>query len=260
MDFVVIIVTYSWPVFLVFVLLGCFITYFRIKKPEATLKTALTSSAIVSLIAFLLGIFGFMIFFIDGVSLSVTAVMSLIASVFIFAVVWALSIFVIRSRRPELVSSRYMIASFVVLVILAISISPIVFRKLADYEASSADSPEEVIAIYEQAKKSGDRTVLRAIADNTATPPEILDELFDAWKGPYPAYDNSLLCMLSRNPASSEELLVKLFDEEDEGGDYLCLIKNPNISNEMLEKIVDINKWDYARNQAIQILEERGVR
>jgi len=258
MEFISLIITYIWPVFLLFLLIGCVITYVKIKKPEATAKVAIRSAFIITTPAFLIGTFGFMIFFIDGVIFIVTAIMSLITAITLFALVWSFSIFIIRWKRPDLTSQSQLTASILIVVLFIFAISPLLFNAVAKNRAVTSTDPQIIIQLYNKAKNTSDRSVFRAISENPATPVHVLNELYENWKGPYPAYDIQIICGLGKNISSPENLLLKLVGEGAEN----CLLKNPMVSNKVLEEIIQKKTHgseESLRNEAAGILETRRV-
>lgn len=257
MDFISLIVSSIWPALLLLVVIGCLITIKKIRKPEATSKIAISSASIIAIISFLIGIFGFMMFFIDGAPITIIAVISLINAVLIFAAIWSISILLIRWKRAELISRLQVAFSIIVILGLLALISPLVLNSISDYKASSTEDPSKITELYEKAKGKQDRSTLKKIASNPYTPEDILYDLLNSWKGPYPAYDIGILCSLEKNPNTPENLMLKLVDE----GPGWCMLENPNISTAVLKKIVEIktdNSEVGTKNYAIKLLEERG--
>lgn len=198
-----------------------------------------------------------MMFFIDGVPITITAVISLINAVLIFATIWSLSILLIRFKRAELVSRLQVALSIIVILGLLALIAPLVLNFTSDYKASSTEDPSKITELYEKAKENQDRSALGKIANNPYTPENILYELFNSWKGPFPAYDIGILCSLEKNPNTPENLMLELVDE----GPGWCMLENPKISTSVLKKIVETkthNSESSTRNSAIKLLEERG--
>lgn len=224
---------YTWATIasIPIILVGILLVWHKAKETKNSNLLALTVSLPLSVLTFLIGLWGFHIFFIDGPpSFMFIVMLSVYFSFAFFLFLWAISVIIIRFRTKE--HPALLILAIFILVGFSLVLIFIKGQEKIQAELQTLKTPEGIIAAYEELTQN------------------------------LPSFDYKSICSIAGNPKTPDEVLLKIIDldEYNEGDsdkiDWCIIyprIQNDKVgikklSDEVLIKIV--NKYPKDANPA----------